>query len=86
MSLALPLASRPGGAERLAEALRDLPDGPLRRRLDAFLGELARRVEHPGCAEMQADGVPCATATASCEDCQQLAQLVGSLRAVVDRA
>jgi hypothetical protein len=81
----IPFVGRPPGGEQLAAVLGDLPEGPLKRRLDAFLGELARLVGHPGCPEMQADGVPCPTATASCEECQQVAELVDMLRAVVKR-
>jgi len=66
-------------------ALRELPEGSLKRRLVSFLDELADLVRHPGCPEMQADGVPCVSATASCEECRQLAVRVDLLRAALDR-
>jgi len=57
--------------ERLVLALRDVPDSPLKERLVGLVGELAARVAHPCCAEMQADGVPCDSAETACDECRR---------------
>jgi hypothetical protein len=52
--------------------LRDVPDGPLHLQLMALVRQLAAFVASPGCPRSQADGVPCPTAQASCEECQRV--------------
>lgn len=64
-------------------ALRETPDGPLKTRLEAFMVELTRMVSHPGCAEMQADGIPCGDATADCEECLALDKMLHILRSTL---
>jgi hypothetical protein len=65
---------------RLVEALRSIPPSPLRERLVALVSELTDFVAEPGCAEMQADGVPCSSAHASCDECRKLTELLDGLR------
>lgn len=65
---------------RLVEALRSIPDSPLRERLVQLVSELADFVAEPGCAELQADGVPCSSAQASCDECRRLTALLEGLR------
>ncbi len=65
---------------RLVQALRELPPSALRERLVMLLDELVDFVREPHCPEMQADGVPCATATAACDQCRQLTGLLEALR------
>ena len=65
---------------RLVEALRAIPPSPLRDRLAQLVSELADFVAAPGCAEMQADGVPCNSAQASCDECRKLTALLDGLR------
>lgn len=70
------------GAEewRLIQALRDLPPSALRDRLWELLVELTDFVREPKCPELQADGVPCADAHASCDQCVQVTALLDRLR------
>lgn len=65
---------------RLVEALRAIPPSPLRERFARLITELADFVAAPGCAEMQADGVPCNSAQASCDECRKMTQLLEGLR------
>jgi hypothetical protein len=65
---------------RLIEALRSIPESPLRDRLVQLVSELADFVAAPGCAEMQADGAPCNSAQAACDECRKLTGLLDGLR------
>jgi hypothetical protein len=65
---------------RLVMALRSIPPSPLRDRLSAFVSELADFVAAPSCAEMQADGAPCTSAQASCDECRKVTALLDGLR------
>lgn len=65
---------------RLVEALRAIPESPLRDRLYALVSELADFVAAPSCAEMQADGAPCTSSQASCDDCRKVSALLDGLR------
>ena len=70
---------------RLVWALRELPPGEVRTRFVALIADMAHAVADPRCPEMQADGVPCATAGAQCERCRRVAPLLERLRAVAAR-
>ena len=65
---------------RLVTALRSRPESPLRERLSAFVSELADFVAAPTCAEMQADGAPCTSAQAACDECRKMTSLLDGLR------
>lgn len=65
---------------RLIQALRELPESTLRTRLWELLFELLDLARDPRCPEFQADGVPCASAHGSCEQCEQVAALLARLR------
>jgi hypothetical protein len=65
---------------KLVEALRSIPESPLRDRLLQLVSELADFVAAPGCAEMQADGAPCSSAQASCDECRKLTGMIEGLR------
>ena len=65
---------------RLVAALRSIPESPLRERLSAFVSELADFVAAPSCAEMQADGAPCTSAQAACDECRKMTALLDGLR------
>ncbi len=41
---------------------------------------LVEYVREPKCAEMQADGVPCTSAEADCEQCVKVRELLATLR------
>lgn len=64
----------------LVEALRDVPESPLRDLLKTLVAELARFAAQPGCSEMQADGAPCTSAQAACDECRKLTELLEGLR------
>jgi hypothetical protein len=70
----------------LVNALRDLPPSPLRERFLDLLGELLRFVAEPGCMEMQADGVPCASAAAACDRCRRVTDVLDALRSRLRQA
>jgi len=64
----------------LVETIRAIPPSPLRDRFRTLLSELTEFVAAPGCAEIQADGAPCASAQAACDECQKLTALIEGLR------
>ena len=66
--------------KHILASIRELPEGQLRRRLEGFLVELTDFVRDPKCAEVQADGIPCGSAKADCEECQKVSQLLETLR------
>jgi hypothetical protein len=45
-----------------------------------FVLELADFVAAPSCAEMQADGAPCSSAQAACDECRKMTSLLDGLR------
>lgn len=65
---------------KIISALRDLPPGQARDLLDEVLEQLVTFVQDPHCAEMQADGVPCASPSADCEQCARLKEILAGLR------
>jgi hypothetical protein len=65
---------------RIISALRDLPSSPLKDLLGEVMSRLVDSVREPSCPELQADGVPCATATADCEQCRKLKQVLETLK------
>jgi len=65
---------------RLIAGLRDIPPSPLRDLMHSMMAELLEYVREPKCAEIQADGVPCETPTADCDQCLKVKQLLLSLR------
>jgi hypothetical protein len=65
---------------RLIEALRAIPQSPLRERFSALVNELTDFVAAPGCAEIQADGAPCTSSQAACDECRKMTDLIEGLR------
>ncbi len=65
---------------RILLALREIPESPLRELFTTLVSELTEFVTSPTCAEMQADGAPCNSAEASCDQCRKLEQLLEGLR------
>lgn len=65
---------------RLVGALREIPESPLRDVFTTLVSELTEFVVSPICAEMQADGAPCTSAEASCDQCRKLEQVLEGLR------
>ncbi|MBZ5589966.1 MAG: hypothetical protein LAO05_15530 [Acidobacteriia bacterium] len=64
----------------LISGLRDIPPSPLRDLMHEMMTALVEYVREPKCAEMQADGVPCSSPTADCEQCEKVRQLLTNLR------
>ena len=62
-------------------ALREIPDSPLRTKVAGLLAELVRFIQQPRCQGMQADGFPCGTPNTSCEECQQMLDVLDDLAA-----
>jgi hypothetical protein len=65
---------------RLVWALREVPEGRLRVELLRLLDELLDVARDPHCAEMQADGVPCACLGVACDECQRVVSRLRQLR------
>ena len=68
---------------KIVMALREIPDSPLRAKVSGLLAELVRFIQQPRCLGMQSDGFPCGTPHTSCEECQQLLQVLDDLAARV---
>ncbi len=66
--------------QRLIGALRGIPPSPLRERLLKLVSELVEFAAAPRCAEMQADGAPCTSSEASCDECRKVTGLLDGLR------
>ena len=66
--------------QKLLLALREIPPSRLRELMTTLVSELADFVAEPSCAEMQADGAPCATTDVSCDECRKLATILEGLR------
>jgi hypothetical protein len=66
--------------QKLLLALREIPPSRLRDLMTTLVGELCDFVAAPGCAEMQADGVPCPTTDVSCDECRKLTSILEGLR------
>ena len=64
---------------RLVCALREVPEGNLKKHVDRLLEELVHFLRDPHCASQQADGVPCVTPEADCDECAKLTEMVDSL-------
>jgi len=65
---------------KVISGLREIPPSPLRDLMNEMVTALLEYVREPRCAEMQADGVPCASPTADCEQCLKVHQLLITLR------
>ena len=72
--------------QRLIFGLRELSEGSLRELCAVLVAELVELGSHPTCPEAQADGVPCASAETSCDECRKVEALVRELRARVEVA
>jgi len=70
---------------QLVSGLRDIPLSPLRELMHDLLQALIEYVREPKCPELQADGVPCESAAADCEQCLKVKALLTTLRHGVPR-
>lgn len=68
----------------LIASLREIPEGELKAALDELIWGLVAFVREPGCGQVQADGVPCASAVSDCETCSRvrgvMARMASELR------
>jgi len=63
----------------LIQAIRALPDSALRARAHAVFGKLLFYVENPRCQGMGAEGFPCGVPASTCDDCQDVWDLLEKL-------
>jgi len=68
------------GEWKLVSALRDIPPSPLQALVRELTSEVAAYAQEPHCQELQADGAPCESATADCEECRKVKDLLETLR------
>jgi len=67
-------------AERsLIFGLREISEPEHRERVLTLVDGLVRIAREPGCAETQADGVPCGSVHSQCEDCARVSEKVQTL-------
>jgi hypothetical protein len=71
---------------KLVAGLRDIPPSPLRDLMREMMLALVDYVREPKCPELQADGVPCETPEADCEQCVRVKELLFTLRRGVAKA
>jgi hypothetical protein len=71
--------------QRLIWAYRDVPGGQPRELLAQVITALCELVREPRCAQVQADGVPCATPTSDCAECLRLKQVLADLHRDLQR-
>lgn len=67
----------------LVSALRDIPESALKARANELIEAVLAYSREPKCPEMQADGVPCGTVHANCDQCVHVTQLLEGLKARV---
>jgi hypothetical protein len=60
----------------LIQNLRTLPDEVLRNRVHASLNELLFFFRNPKCQGLGVEGFPCGDPRSSCEDCQQIWEML----------
>jgi len=65
---------------RLIFALREIPIDAVRADVTRAMQEFVEFAIEPCCSQVQADGVPCATATASCDRCRNLGSILDRIR------
>ena len=64
----------------LVSALRNIPESPLKERIDALLGDLVKFAADPKCFEFQGDGAPCTNTNGDCESCRKVTDVIDLLR------
>ncbi len=67
---------------RLVCSLREVPESALRARVAALVEALIQLAREPRCAEHMADGVPCASVHANCDQCVEVTRMLESLEAM----
>jgi len=64
---------------RLITTLRDMPESPLRERVHRLLEDLLAFARNPHCPELQADGAPCGTPAADCDQCKVVLGMLAAM-------
>ena len=64
---------------RMITTLRVMPESPLRDRVHQLVEDLMAFARNPRCHELQADGVPCETPEADCDECQLVLEMLDAL-------
>ncbi|HVO51536.1 MAG TPA: hypothetical protein VMV60_11125 [Thermoanaerobaculia bacterium] len=67
---------------RLVNALREVPESALRTRVNALVEGLIALAREPKCPEHMADGVPCASVHANCDQCVEVTRMLEGLEAM----
>lgn len=67
---------------RLVTALREVPESALRTRVNALVEALVEMAREPKCPEHMADGVPCQSVHANCDQCVQVTRMLEGLEAM----
>lgn len=73
------------GEWALVRSLRDVAPSTVRERARDVVAQLLAFVGSPGCTAQQADGAPCETPKASCDECDRVLQVLGDLQARLRR-
>jgi hypothetical protein len=60
----------------LVAVWRELPAGPMQRRVREMVLELLRFARDPHCDEMQGDGVPCSQPRNRCDECARVIDIL----------
>ena len=68
----------------LIQGLRRLPESPLRDRMNEVLEGLLFYVKNPRCQGMGPEGFACGDPQSTCEECQQVWDLLDSLAGRVE--
>ena len=67
---------------RLVTSLREVPESALRARVNSLVEALIDLAKEPRCPEHMADGVPCASVHANCDQCVQVTRMLEGLEAM----
>jgi hypothetical protein len=64
---------------RLIQGMRSLPPSRLRDRISQVLNELLFYVRNPRCEGMGPEGFPCGDPVSTCEECQEIWDLLDTI-------
>jgi hypothetical protein len=70
----------------LIQAMRGLPEGPMKARVAGIFGELLFYVRNPRCQGMGPEGFPCGDPRSTCEECHRMWDLLDEISARSARA
>ncbi len=73
LEVPLPLSNE---ENELVAIWRELPAGPMQRRVREIVVEILRFARDPHCDEMQGDGVPCSQPRTRCDECARVIEIL----------